>query len=675
MIEPGYILNERYQLLKTLGEGGMANVYLAHDLILDRDVAVKVLRLDLQNDPDTIRRFQREAMATTELVHPNIVSIYDVGESHGQQYLVMEYVQGSDLKKYIVEHFPIPYQRVVDIMTQILSAVQMAHDHNIIHRDLKPQNILIDADGNAKITDFGIAVALSDNSMTQTNSLLGSVHYLSPEQARGSMPTRQSDIYALGIILFEMLTGTVPFEGDSAVSIALKHFQEDMPAVRDFDPRIPQALENVVLKATAKDPTNRYTSASAMSLDLKTALSPTRAHEAKFVVPADGSLEETKVIPTAPLAAAPVVAAAAAAPEKTEAATKPKPAKKRNFWAKYWPFILLGVVVLAIAGGLAFAFSGKQGDERVPDLAGMTRAQAQTALEAQNLELGKVTTAYSSKVDKNLVISTDPRADTSLKTGTKVAIVLSKGPKKVTLSDYTGAVYTDTKADLEARGFKIKQKKRESDNVEPGTILSQDPVAGTKVVAKDTTITFTVAKAPKKAAESSSSSTPTFEMANLTGQTQAQVQQYADDNGLTVTFDDGEYSDTVDEGRVIAQSTAAKTNVKAGDSFSVTLSKGKDPKTQAKTVTRSFTVRYNAPTTDSSESDGDSDASSSSQAGNTITIYLQDSDHQIGNVYKTMVITSDQQVNLSFNLVGDAKGAYKVENDGVVVQSEDSISE
>ncbi len=248
MIEPGVVLDERYKLIRTLGEGGMANVYLARDLILDRDVAVKVLRLDLQDDPDTLRRFQREAHATSELVHPNIVAIYDVGEASGQQYLVMEYVQGTDLKKYIVEHFPIPYQRVVEIMTQVLSAVQAAHDHNIIHRDLKPQNILIAQDGTAKISDFGIAVALSDNSMTQTNSLLGSVHYLSPEQARGGMPTKQSDIYALGIILFEMLTGTVPFEGDSAVAIALKHFQEDMPSVRDFDPRIPQALENVVIK-------------------------------------------------------------------------------------------------------------------------------------------------------------------------------------------------------------------------------------------------------------------------------------------------------------------------------------------------------------------------------------------------------------------------------------------
>ncbi|WP_461224370.1 Stk1 family PASTA domain-containing Ser/Thr kinase [Lacticaseibacillus suihuaensis] len=672
MIEPGYILNERYQLLKTLGEGGMANVYLAHDLILDRDVAVKVLRLDLQNDPDTIRRFQREAMATTELVHPNIVAIYDVGESHGQQYLVMEYVPGSDLKKYIVEHFPIPYQRVVDIMTQILSAVQLAHDHNIIHRDLKPQNILIDADGNAKITDFGIAVALSDNSMTQTNSLLGSVHYLSPEQARGSMPTRQSDIYALGIILFEMLTGTVPFEGDSAVSIALKHFQEDMPSVRDFDPRIPQALENVVLKATAKDPSNRYTSADAMSLDLKTALSPTRAREAKYAVPADGSLEETKVIPTPALAAAQAAPkpAAAAKPEPAPAA---KPAKKRRFWAKYWPFVLLGVVLLMIVAGLAYAFSGKQGDYAVPDLTGMTRAQAETALESRNLELGAVTTAYSSKVDRDRVIKSDPKANTSLKAGAKVAITLSKGAKKVTLSDYTGASYADVKADLEDRGFTVKQKKKTSRSAVPGTILSQDPTAGTKVVAKETTITFTVAKAAK-AESSSSSSTQTITMIDLTGKDRATVLDWATENNLSVSFE-SDYSDKYPEDQVMAQSIPADTQVKAGDRFTVTLSKGEDPTTKETTVKRTVTIRYQAPS-DTASSDSSSADSSSSNVANTVEIYLGDKDHSIGNVYKTLTITADQSVTLTFVLDDKVTaGAYKIVNDGTVVQSEDSISE
>ena len=261
MIELGKKLNGRYQITGNIGSGGMANVFLAHDLILDRDVAVKVLRFDFQNDQTAIRRFQREALAATELVHPNIVSVYDVGEEDNMQYLVMEYVKGMDLKRYIQTHYPVPYETAVNIMQQILSAISLAHNHQIIHRDLKPQNVLIDNEGVVKITDFGIAIALSETSITQTNTMLGSVHYLSPEQARGSMATKQSDIYALGIILYEMLTGSVPFDGESAVTIALKHFQDDLPSIKALDPNVPQALENVILRATAKEPADRYKSA------------------------------------------------------------------------------------------------------------------------------------------------------------------------------------------------------------------------------------------------------------------------------------------------------------------------------------------------------------------------------------------------------------------------------
>lgn len=298
MIEIGKKLNGRYHIIGSIGSGGMANVYLAHDLILDRDVAVKVLRFDFQNDQAAIRRFQREALAATELVHPNIVSVYDVGEEDGLQYLVMEYVKGMDLKRYIQTHFPIPYSTVVDITQQILSAVAMAHEHRIIHRDLKPQNILIDEHGTVKITDFGIAIALSETSITQTNTMLGSVHYLSPEQARGSMATNQSDIYAVGIILYEMLTGNVPFDGESAVTIALKHFQEEIPSVKMFDPGIPQSLENVVRHATAKDPSDRYKTANEMAEDLYTSLSASRLNEPAWEPTA--LLGETKVLTPIP---------------------------------------------------------------------------------------------------------------------------------------------------------------------------------------------------------------------------------------------------------------------------------------------------------------------------------------------------------------------------------------
>ncbi len=263
MIDKGYLLGERYRIIDTLGEGGMANVYLAEDIILQRKVAVKILRLDLQNESQTQARFQREALATSELSHPNIVSVLDVGTDHGLPYMVMEYVDGPDLKDYIRENSPLDLREVIQIMDQILSAVALAHKHNVIHRDLKPQNILMDKRGNIKIADFGIAVALNQSSITQTNSVMGSVHYMSPEQTRGGLVTRQSDIYSLGIILYELITGTVPFNGDTPVSIALKHAQEPIPSIRKKDRSVPQALENVVLKATAKDPRDRYPSAQA----------------------------------------------------------------------------------------------------------------------------------------------------------------------------------------------------------------------------------------------------------------------------------------------------------------------------------------------------------------------------------------------------------------------------
>ena len=663
MIEPGYILSERYKLLKTLGEGGMANVYLAHDLILDRDVAVKVLRLDLQNDPDTKRRFQREAMATTELVHPNIVSIYDVGESNDQQYLVMEYVRGSDLKKYIVEHFPIPYQRVVDIMEQILAGIQVVHDHNIIHRDLKPQNIMIDENGNAKITDFGIAVALSDNSMTQTNSLLGSVHYLSPEQARGGMPTKQSDLYALGIILFERLTGTVPFEGDSAVSIALKHFQEEMPSVRDFDPRIPQALENVVLKATTKDPANRYTSASAMAADLKTSLSSARAHEAKFV-PDSNDLDETKIVPVVSSQTATPVAARseAQAPQTDAKATKAKP-KRKGGWKKWWPAIVLGVLLVGLITMLILAFSGGKGDATVPDLTGMSQTQAESALEAANLELGNVTKASSNTVAKNKVIRSNPASGANLKSGRKVAIVLSTGKKRYTLKDYTGEKYSTVKKKLEKVGFDVKADRKSSDTVPAGEIMDQSEPEGKRLVAKGTELTFTVSSGPK-----------TVKLPSFLGQSENYFNTWMTAHGLTPQVSQ-EYSDTVASGNIISQNPDQGTAMSKGDTVSVVISKGVDPakssasssssEAQTQTVTRNLTISYQAP---SGESSG-----SGSSASNQITIYIQDSKHSLSDVFKTMTISSDTTVQLQFQLNNGDTGAYRVMNNGQVVQSEDNI--
>src|SRR5574344_1017053 len=284
MIVKGQKINDRYEIIRVIGEGGMANVYLANDTILNRKVAVKVLRGDLANDEKFVRRFQREALSASSLNHPNIVEMYDVGEDDGNFYIVMEYIEGKHLKQLLKKRGRLTVPEVVDIALQITSGLSVAHDSYIIHRDIKPQNILILDNGLCKITDFGIAVAMNSTQLTQTNSVMGSVHYLPPEQANGKGATLQSDIYSMGIVMYELLTGKLPYKGDNAVEIALKHLKEPLPSIREECPNIPQSIENIIIKATAKNPKNRYADAREMHNDLLTCMDESRANEEKIVL-------------------------------------------------------------------------------------------------------------------------------------------------------------------------------------------------------------------------------------------------------------------------------------------------------------------------------------------------------------------------------------------------------
>ena len=279
MITKGQKINDRYEIIRAIGEGGMANVYLGYDTILDRNVAIKVLRGDLSNDEKFVRRFQREALSASSLAHQNIVEMYDVGEDDGVYYIVMEYVDGKTLKQLLKKRGTLTLSEAIDIMSQLTDGMAHAHDSYIIHRDLKPQNIMIKDDGQIKITDFGIAMALNSTQLTQTNSVMGSVHYLPPEQASGKGCTIKSDIYSMGIIFYELLSGSLPFRGDNAVEIALKHMREPLPSLRDTNNAIPQSIENIIRKSTAKNPKNRYDSARSMHEDLLTALNDERMDE------------------------------------------------------------------------------------------------------------------------------------------------------------------------------------------------------------------------------------------------------------------------------------------------------------------------------------------------------------------------------------------------------------
>ena len=505
MIQIGKIFAGRYRIVKQIGRGGMADVYLAKDLILDgEEVAVKVLRTNYQTDPIAVARFQREARAMADLDHPHIVRITDIGEEDGQQYLAMEYVAGLDLKRYIKEHHPLSNEEAVRIMGQILLAMRLAHTRGIVHRDLKPQNILLTPDGTAKVTDFGIAVAFAETSLTQTNSMLGSVHYLSPEQARGSKATVQSDIYAMGIIFYEMLTGHIPYDGDSAVTIALQHFQKPLPSVIAENPSVPQALENVVIKATAKKLTDRYKSVAEMYVDLSSSLSYNRRNEPKLVFD-DATKADTKTLPKvsqSTLTSIPKVQTQSPKPQAAKPSQQvsednyvTKPVKKRKFRVRY--MILLASIVL-VAASLIWILSRTPATIAIPDVAGQTVAEAKETLKKANFEIGEEKSEASEKVEEGRIIRTDPDAGTGRKEGTKINLVVSSGKQSFQLSNYIGRKSTDVIAELKQKKVPenlIKIEEEESSESEAGTVLRQSPAAGTTYdLSKASTITLTVAK-------------------------------------------------------------------------------------------------------------------------------------------------------------------------------------
>ncbi|GHV97768.1 serine/threonine protein kinase [Lactobacillus nasalidis] len=650
MINKGYLLGDRYRIVDTLGEGGMANVYLADDIILKRQVAVKIIRLDLQKDSQVLARFQREALATSELSHPNIVSVFDVGTDHGLPYMVMEYVKGPDLKDYIRENSPIPLPKVIKIMDQILSAMELAHKHNVIHRDLKPQNILMDEKGNIKIADFGIAVALNQSAITQTNSVLGSVHYMSPEQTRGGMVTKQSDIYSLGIILYEALTGHVPFNGETPVAIALKHAEDDIPSLRKQNKAIPQALENVVLKATAKDPRDRYASVAEMKADLDSSLDPSRAGEAVYQ-PSHGNNDETKILPA--------LNGKVMQAEKKQADQAEQP-KKRSLWAniKKYKWWWIGSIFPIFAILLFMFFAVGHNNVRVPNVVNMTEQAAKTSLKSAGLAVGAVKRTYSSDVKKGKVISTTPKADSAVDKGRKVSLLVSRGPVLTKVPDVEGLYLATAKKKLTKLGFKVKSKEAPSNEYVPGLVISQSIKSGRKVDATKTTITLVVAVAledqPKATSQSSKAS---FKLADLAGKSLEDAQSYAKSKKLTVKVEK-DYSDSVASGKVISTDPAAGTEVSEGDTLTVTVSQG----AEKKEVKKTYTVDYQAESSSSSSSDSSDDsssesASSSSTQGNHVRIYIQDDNHSLGNIYRDQYITKDTDFTITFSV---SKGAGKI---------------
>ena len=458
------VVANRYEVVQHIGQGGMADVFLAIDTILNRHVAIKILRSDQSTDAISILRFEREAQAATTLAHPNIVEIYDVGEYKNHHYIVMEYVAGKTLKKVIRDRAPLLNLEAVDTMKQLTSAVAEAHKRGIIHRDIKPQNVIVKSDGSLKILDFGIATAKGSAQLTQANNVMGSVHYLAPELAKGEPASPQSDIYALGIVFYEMLTGDVPFKADQAVQIALQHMREPMPSVRKANPNVPQSVENIIIRATAKNPRLRYQSCDEMLKDLEKCMlsehqndKPLSLNDPIDKTPTKQEKEDTKV-------------------GVTRSTSLSRVANKRT--KIYITAILVLFAMFAVIAGLFLAgiLPPKSRNVTVPNVSNMDIAQATSALENEDLEVDTDNITYQLSKDsiEGVVIGTEPASSSEVERHSKVKLIVSSGVGEE-MPNYVGKNIDDVKAPLPS-SIHLIEKEEQSDK-KPGTIIRQEGVA------------------------------------------------------------------------------------------------------------------------------------------------------------------------------------------------------
>lgn len=560
MITKGQKINDRYEVIRAIGEGGMANVYLGYDTILDRNVAIKILRGDLSNDEKFVRRFQREALSASSLAHPNIVEMYDVGEDDNVYYIVMEYVEGKTLKQLLKKRGSLTLSEAIDIMLQLTDGMAHAHDSYIIHRDLKPQNIMIKDDGQIKITDFGIAMALNATQLTQTNSVMGSVHYLPPEQASGKGCTIKSDIYSMGIIFYELLTGSLPFKGENAVEIALKHMRDPLPSVREDNQSIPQSIENIILKSTAKNPKNRYDDARSMHEDLLTALDDDRMNEEpyKYKYPEHDN-DNTKNLKKI---------------EDLENETEDDIATKvlDNDDKKKKKIIIIlsiifGVLLLTLITifFIVPAINNKKA-VTVPSCEKLKVSECEKKLQEKGFEVNtNIKTVPSSKIKKGLVVKTNPEKGRSVKKGTKITIYKSSGEETFEIENYIGKNYIEVQTILETKyGLVVNVEKKE-------------PTDSTKEYGEQEIIGQSLAKGSEvKKGDSITLYIPNivdvFPDMNGDGWSIDDAEAFCSKYGLTISTS---YQETTayDEGKIISQSRAAGSPIVKGTTLKVVVAK------------------------------------------------------------------------------------------------------
>lgn len=542
----GKLLGNRYEIITKIGAGGMANVYQARCTILNRIVTVKILREELAEDKDFVRRFQMEAQAVASLSHPNIVSIYDVGEEDGLPYLVMEYVEGTNLKEMIRRRGALPPSEAISIGIQVCAALEHAHSKGIIHRDIKPHNILVTPGGRVKVTDFGLARVLSIPcaTVTQSGTVMGSVHYFSPEQARGEEATPQSDIYSLGVVLYEAVSGKVPFQGDNPVSIALKHIQDDPPGLRNVNPAIPEELEKIIFRAMSKSPARRFQSAREMQKAL-----------ADGFVSEDYPEERTHYL-------APV--------SKSQVGTERR--KRRLHPAAIGALIFFCLILLA--GGVWGFFKWYFGETVVvPEVVGYPQAEAEQKLKAAGLEV-EVLTTQEEDSDEGIVVRQLPAAGMKVKKGRLVQIWVNKGKPLVWLPETTGAPEREAKIALESRGFQVRITREHSETVPEGYVIRQTP-AGDRNYTEGSLITLVISEGPIPR---------NIPVPKLIGLTLDQAKATLEAVGLVLGEVREQPSEDYEQGVIISQSIEPGTLIRKGDPVDVVQSSGPIEEPTVKTL-------------------------------------------------------------------------------------------
>lgn len=606
MVKDGIVLGKRYAVLSKIGAGGMADVYKGRDQMLNRYVAIKVLKKQYKEDENFVRKFRSEAQAAAGLIHPNIVNVYDVGEDRGLNYMVMELVEGITLKEYIERKGRLSHKETISIAIQMCSGIGAAHASGIIHRDIKPQNIIISKDGKVKVTDFGIAKAITSN--TVSTNAMGSVHYTSPEQARGGFSDQRSDIYSIGITLFEMVTGQVPFDGETTVEVAMKHLQQEITPPSELVPDIPYSLEQIILKCTQKSSERRYESTEALIQDLKHSLVDP---DGDFVViPPIGGMTDTVIMTDKDLDDirngnddeeydtdeydTDAMYGNDDSDEDYENYESGRGADEVNPHMhkimKILTIVVVAIIVLILvftvgkAAGVFKSFGGittqdeedKSGKVTVPDVRGMSEENARALLNKKRLGIHVVTRKESKKYKAGKISKQTPEAGEKVSKHTKIEVVVSSGlvGSKKAIPDVSGMSETEAQNDLEEAGFKVTSSFQYDDSVESGKVISTTPEAGTKA-EKGSTVTMLVSQGSNK------KTVPDVRgMADATAQ--STIKSYGFNVG-TVTYD---YSDSVEKGMVISQTVEPGTKASAGTSISITVSNG--PKPEEKIEVQSF---------------------------------------------------------------------------------------